>query len=841
MYLSYYNLKAKPFQMSTNPAFLWLGEKHREALAVLKYAILENKGVLALTGDVGTGKTTLINALLESLGKDTVTATIYDPRLEILDFFNTVGAAFKIEGTFDGKGKFLLKFMDFLIKTHERNQKILLIIDEAQAINEDLLEEIRLLSNLEAEYTRLLNIFFVGQNEFVDILQKYENRALRQRVTIRYHIQPLTLNETAAYIKYRLEVSGTTAPVFDSGAIDEIFFFSEGYPRLINIMCDHALLSGYVREVRVINAELIRECREELLVSKKAGENDFQSVGNDYRSLPNETMFNDPLPPNETRFNDPPPPNETMFNDPPSPSETRFTEPPESPFIPVEDSHSYEDEQMVFSSWQPRSGRAKSTKSTKKRFYRSPIAIAFILVVGLVAGYFFYINGKDTAESFATSVQQQAKKYFSEKAGSENDKSPMAQARPETSDIPSQVEAGKVGDPRFFMVKPPNSSFLKETVPKEAETPKVIPSKPVPEESGVQTYTTKPGGPESDGNDKRVKADMAGDSDISSKRLLESESPKEIATATIKPVETVPSNLKQKVPVMVPITKKTPDKIQTLPLKPVQVNAKAKAPETITTKAFGPVEKPESDQSVSKPVQAKEKISERYQDNPEVKQKKEAGSPKNTDMKKGPTVASSVSSGKQATTLAAIPLVNPSKETVISKKDLPGEVKIVSREKAQPTRSVPNENKDVNRAEEKVASLSAPARKSQTAGKAGFVRFNLSARLKAFLNEYCRTYEQKDLDKFSTFFASNAVEKGKPFEYWRSKYRQNFNRIDTMEYDIEIERYATQEETGLVKVDGIFHVRAKLGGSKEWRKTSGQISMVLEASGNSFKVKQLDY
>ena len=287
MYLSYYNLKAKPFQMNTDPAFLWLGEKHREALAVLKYAILENKGVLALTGDVGTGKTTLINALLKSLGEDTVTATIYDPRLGILDFFNTVADAFRIKGTFDGKGKFILKFMDFLMKAHERNQKVLLIIDEAQGINEDLLEEIRLLSNLEAEYTRLLNIFFVGQNEFIDIMQKYENRALRQRVTIRYHIQPLTLNETAAYIKHRLEVAGTQAPIFDSSAIDEIFFFSGGYPRLINIMCDHALLSGYVREVQVIKAELIRECREELLVSKQTYENEFQHHRNNQQSLPN--------------------------------------------------------------------------------------------------------------------------------------------------------------------------------------------------------------------------------------------------------------------------------------------------------------------------------------------------------------------------------------------------------------------------------------------------------------------------------------------------------------------------------------------------------------------------
>ena len=280
---------------------------------------------------------------------------------------------------------------------------------------------------------------------------------------------------------------------------------------------------------------------------------------------------------------------------------------------------------------------------------------------------------------------------------------------------------------------------------------------------------------------------------------------------------------------MVPIMKKTPDKIQTLPLKPVQVIAKAKAPETITTTAVEPVEKPETGKSITKPVQAKEKTSERYQDNREAKQKKEAESPKNTEMEKGSRAASSVSSGKQATTLAAIPLVNPSKETVISRKDLSGEVKIVSKEKAQPTRSLPDENKDVNRTEEKVASLSTPASKSQTAGKAGFVRFNLSARLEAFLKDYCRTYEQKDLDKFSTFFALNAVEKGKPFGFWRSKYRQNFDRIDTMEYNIELERYATQEETGLVKVDGIFHVRAKLGGSKEWRKTSGQISMVLEA------------
>ena len=782
MYLSYYNLKSKPFQMSTDPEFLWLGEKHREALAILKYAILENKGVLALTGDVGTGKTTLINTLLKNLGEDTVTATIYDPRLEILDFFNTVAAAFKIEGTFDGKGKFILQFMDFLIKTHERNQKILLIIDESQAINEDLLEELRLLSNLEAEYTRLLNIFFVGQNEFVDILQKYENRALRQRVTIRYHIEPLSLNETAAYIKHRLEVSGTTAPIFDSGAIDEIFLFSSGYPRLINIMCDHALLSGYVREVQVINANLIRECREELLVSKKTSDKDTEYFRDDHRSLPSETMF---------------------------------TEPPVGPFTPVEDSHIQEDEQMVFSP-KPMSARElyRGSSKKKKRFFRSPIAIALILVVGLAAGYFFYSNDKNTAESFATLAQQQAEKYLSEKTGSKNDKPSMVPVPPETSDIPDRIETGNVEDSRFFMVKSPNSSLPEDTLPKETETPQVIPSNQFPKENGIQTHTTKP-------------------------------------------ADTVPSNLRQKIPVMVPITEKTPDKIQTLAQipaskteqseiqtlasKPVQVPAELKTPETIKTKDVKPVEKPETVKSITKPVETQKKTSERYQAGTEVKQNKEPESPKNTEIEKGSSVASSVSSEKQATTLAAIPLVTPPQKTNISKTDLPGEDKIVSKKKVQPAIPVPNEKKAGNRADENVVSLSVPAGQSETKGKAGFVHYNLHARLKAFLNEYCRTYEQKDLDKFSTFFALDAIEKGKPFRFWLSKYRQNFNRIESMEYDVELERYATHEETGLIKIDGLFHIRAKLGGSKEWRKSSGQISMVLEADGDSFKVRQLDY
>jgi len=267
MYLSHYNLASKPFQMSTDPDFLWLGEKHKEALATLKYAIVENKGILALTGDVGTGKTTLINALIQSLGDDTLAATIYDPSLGVLEFFNIISFAFNMGRTFDGKGEFLIYFKRFLKEVRAQNKKVLLIIDEAQRISNELLEEIRLLSNLEDEYVRLMNIFFVGQNEFIDILKEYKNRGLGQRITLRYHIEPLTLSETESYIWHRLKISGAKARIFSSDAVQEIFSFSNGYPRLINIICDHALLSGYVREILIITADIINECKEDLKIS----------------------------------------------------------------------------------------------------------------------------------------------------------------------------------------------------------------------------------------------------------------------------------------------------------------------------------------------------------------------------------------------------------------------------------------------------------------------------------------------------------------------------------------------------------------------------------------------
>jgi len=268
MYEAFFGLKAKPFQISTNPEFMWMGEKHREALATLKYGILDSKGFLLLTGDVGTGKTTLLHALLNTLDDDILWAVVPNPGLEQLDFFNFIARSYRMKkNKFTTKGAFLEAFGIFLRVAHNARKKVLLIIDEAQAIEPAMLEEIRLLSNIEKQYTKLLNIFFIGQNEFNELLVTQSMRALRQRITLSYHVEPLTRNETTAYIQHRLNVAGSSEDIFNASAVEEVMRFSKGYPRLINVICDHALLTGFVREIRNINGTIVRECARELAIA----------------------------------------------------------------------------------------------------------------------------------------------------------------------------------------------------------------------------------------------------------------------------------------------------------------------------------------------------------------------------------------------------------------------------------------------------------------------------------------------------------------------------------------------------------------------------------------------
>jgi general secretion pathway protein A len=264
MYLDYYGLSKQPFSISPDPDFIWFSSRHEEAFTTLKYGIEEDKGFLVLTGDVGTGKTLLIKNLEKKIPIPTIIVTVPDPDMKPLEFFHFFAEEVQMNKKFKSKGEFLIHLKNFLLEAFGAHKKVLLILDEAQRLNHRLLEEIRLLSNLEMTNRKLINIFFVGQNEFTDMLNDDRSKAVRQRITVGYHLDPLTEAETASYIEHRLKVAGTTNQIFSRDAIEEIYNFSQGYPRLINILCDNALRHGSSKELRRLNSDIIREVAKEL-------------------------------------------------------------------------------------------------------------------------------------------------------------------------------------------------------------------------------------------------------------------------------------------------------------------------------------------------------------------------------------------------------------------------------------------------------------------------------------------------------------------------------------------------------------------------------------------------
>ncbi len=267
MYLAHYGLKLKPFNISPDPQFLWLGERHREALATLRYGIQENKGFLLLTGDVGTGKTVLINRLIKLIDLKVIVATIPDPGLGLIDFYNILADEFKMGRGFTQKGEFLIHFKKFLIKAYGHQKTVLLIIDEAQRLEHELLDEVRVLSNIVFKGRNLINIFLVGQSELREMLLEERNRPFRQRISVNHNIEPLNEKETAAFIEHRLKVAGATRRYFTADAMREVHAFSNGFPRLINVMCDHALMSGYSAGLTMIDGGIIKSCAKELQIT----------------------------------------------------------------------------------------------------------------------------------------------------------------------------------------------------------------------------------------------------------------------------------------------------------------------------------------------------------------------------------------------------------------------------------------------------------------------------------------------------------------------------------------------------------------------------------------------
>jgi general secretion pathway protein A len=267
VYLEFYGLKQAPFDLTPNPRFLFHSGKHREALNHLLYGIRERKGFVQLTGDVGAGKTTLCRAMLEQLDGQYATALILNPVLNAGELVKAIAAEFGLPVSSLNLDRLdtLALINEFLLRQAEVGRVSVLIIDEAQNLTEDLLEQVRLLSNIETDDRKLLQIVLLGQPELRDRLNSPRLRQLRQRITVRYHLKPLTRFEVAQYVHHRLEIAGAkSVPHFTRPALWRVYFYSRGIPRLVNAVCDKALLAGYVEHSDRITHRMVGRAIREL-------------------------------------------------------------------------------------------------------------------------------------------------------------------------------------------------------------------------------------------------------------------------------------------------------------------------------------------------------------------------------------------------------------------------------------------------------------------------------------------------------------------------------------------------------------------------------------------------
>lgn len=276
MYTSFFGLKSKPFQLTPDPEFLFISSVHKRVLTYLNYGITsETGGFILITGEVGTGKTTIIRSIVKNLRDDVVFSRINNTRLTSEQLIAAINDDFGLDIQAKDKTRMLKDLTDFLIEQYGRGKKSILVIDEAQNLTPDLLEEIRLLSNLETDKSKLLQIILVGQPELKRVLYRPEMRALRQRINISCHIYPLSREETERYIFHRLEVAGNGKAIsFENKSMDLIYNFAKGIPRLINIACDFLLLCAYTEQKKVINEEMAQEVISDLEKENKYWEDE---------------------------------------------------------------------------------------------------------------------------------------------------------------------------------------------------------------------------------------------------------------------------------------------------------------------------------------------------------------------------------------------------------------------------------------------------------------------------------------------------------------------------------------------------------------------------------------
>lgn len=268
MYNEYFGLSEAPFSISPDPRYLFLSDKHREALAHLIYGVGDQGGFVLLTGEVGTGKTTICRCLLQQVPNNADIAFIINPKQSVNQLLQSIFKELQIALEKGATSKDLIDHLtQYLLAAHSRGRNTILIIDEAQHLTADVLEQLRLLTNLETNEKKLLQLVLLGQPELNEMLDRPELRQLAQRITARYHLSPLSRTEVTEYIEHRLSVAGCRSSLFHPAAIKRVYHYSKGVPRLINLLCDRSLLGAYATGSDEINAKIVNKAATEVLAN----------------------------------------------------------------------------------------------------------------------------------------------------------------------------------------------------------------------------------------------------------------------------------------------------------------------------------------------------------------------------------------------------------------------------------------------------------------------------------------------------------------------------------------------------------------------------------------------
>ena len=817
MYKAFYNLNEMPFDQSVDPEYTWLGKKHSAALLSIKKDFLDKKGLFLVTGEAGTGKTSLVKRFLAEIDSDKIVVTVTDPDLDELDFFNWLSVEFSMNVMFKSKGAFLTRFKRFLLDAYQKKIKIILIIDDAHRVNQELLEAVMILANIEKDGEKLLSIFFIGQPGFNEILQEEHNLALKQSICSKYHLEPLQKDEVIELILYRLGVAGAKTEIFSSNAYDEIYLFSAGYPRMVVNICDRALIAGCVRSTHIINKELIVECGRDLQIAgvqrKIEGEN-YQ--GNNYEAGVYEE-------------NEDGQPEAESNNLPAYGLLTRIF-----PIVRT----------SIF-----------------------PVLLALLIVVGIYLLYYFKpsflswaslnLNQEKSASlpdrQFTSTGQQKTQKASDNNlAFTPNDNGNSINTNENQTEFADEVHGRVDRDPDDKKILPedtntPVADESFDTPPDVDDLSGVIAdsdngSLPV-KSNESKLDLSAPGNKMSELNSEEsavnidqlppAKTEIGSENKTIDQKI---ESPVRRLDLKLKPLEKDWQDVDVKLARLEPETQK-------IGVARPANNLKARRDVQLSYSGLTklrPLEKERQDADI-KTVHLEPRTLK-----PDVAQP--AGtSEENIDVQssRSPESPSELLKKEQEDTgLKSVQFETEKKVGSQLGHDTgtPEKIKPLQPVAVKPSIKAPPVKPELDPIKEpeqtpgiEIANL------GRTTGQEEFSsRPKLKERVQAFLEGYCKTYEAKDLDHFATFFTPDAEENDKPFHALLPKYRRNFNAIEFITYRIELQNYEYDEQNKTVKIDGKFFLEWLPGGA-EWRRNSGKIFMELIDFGSSYKISRLEY